>query len=178
MKIKARLKQTTLRGLKSLERLASRLSHPKHARETSSSTVATTATTDTTATAGTVATTGTAVSATTVTPNEAVNVPSKPEPEPEMDYSQEVPHSEHLVVQGTEPFNAEPTAAALVEFPITPEELVYCRNHGPVLELDEDTYTVAVHGTDVSAPPRKFTLQELRTTFPRAEVVAALQVSF
>ena len=93
-----------------------------------------------------------------------------------MDYSQEIPHSEHLVVQGTEPFNAEPTAAALVEFPITPEELVYCRNHGPVLELDEDTYTIVVHGADPSAQPRTFTLAELRDNFPRAEVVAALQV--
>ena len=97
-----------------------------------------------------------------------------------MDYSQEVPHSNHLVVQGTEPFNAEPTAAALVEFPITPEELVYCRNHGPVLELDEDTYTVSIQGVGPNATPapRTFTLDELRDAFPRAEVVAALQVRF
>ena len=90
-----------------------------------------------------------------------------------MDYSDEVPHSDHLVVQGTEPFNAEPTAAALVEFPITPDELVYCRNHGPVLDLDESTYTINVHGLQGS---RAFTLEELRGSFPRVEVVSALQV--
>lgn len=90
-----------------------------------------------------------------------------------MDYSQEVPHSDHLVVRGTEPFNAEPPAAALVEFPITPEDLVYCRNHGPVLDLDESTYTIEVHGLQGS---RSHTLKGLRKSFPRVEVVAALQV--
>ena len=90
-----------------------------------------------------------------------------------MDYSQEVPHSQHLVVRGTEPFNAEPTAAALVEFPITPEDLVYCRNHGPVLDLDESTYTIQVNGFQGS---RSFTVEELREAFSRVEVVAALQV--
>ncbi|KAI0749275.1 molybdopterin binding oxidoreductase [Daedaleopsis nitida] len=89
-----------------------------------------------------------------------------------MDYTEEVPHSHHLVVQGTEPFNAEPTAAALVEFPITPEELVYCRNHSPVLDLDESTYTIEVNGIQGL---RSFTLEELRNSFPRVEVVAALQ---
>lgn len=90
-----------------------------------------------------------------------------------MDYSDEVPHSDHLIVQGTEPFNAEPTAAALVQFPITPEELIYCRNHGPVLDLDDATYTIEVHGVQAS---RTFTVQDLRESFPRVEVVAALQV--
>ena len=91
----------------------------------------------------------------------------------DMDYSEEVPHSEHLVVRGTEPFNAEPTAAALVEFPITPEELVYCRNHGPVLDIDESTWSIQVNSSEGS---HSFTLEELRTNFPRVEVVAALQV--
>ena len=53
-----------------------------------------------------------------------------------MDYSNEVPHSELLLVRGKEPFNAEPKASALVEFAITPDDLVYCRNHGPVEDLD------------------------------------------
>ena len=46
-----------------------------------------------------------------------------------MDFSQEGAHSSRLIVQGGKPFNAEPHAADLVEFPYTPEELVYCRNH-------------------------------------------------
>ncbi len=91
----------------------------------------------------------------------------------EMDYSEEVSHSDHLIIRGTEPFNAEPTAAALVEFPITPEDLVYCRNHGPVLDLDDSTYAIEVHGPQGS---RAFTVEELRESFPCVEVVAALQV--
>lgn len=90
-----------------------------------------------------------------------------------MDYSCEVSHSNHLLVRGTEPFNAEPTAAALVEFPLTPEELIYCRNHGPVLEDNEDTFTITV---DTGRARRTLTLKELRTEFEGVEVVAAMQV--
>ena len=90
-----------------------------------------------------------------------------------MDFSEEVPHSDLLIVRGTEPYNAEPSAAALVEFPITPEDLIYCRNHSPVLDLDESTYTVDIHGAEGT---KSFTVEELRTNFARVEVVAALQV--
>lgn len=91
-----------------------------------------------------------------------------------MDYSQEPPHSGLLIVKGTEPFNAEPDISALVEFKYTPEDLIYCRNHGPVREIPEENYTININGnlpTEI-----RFTIQELRATFPRAEVVAALQV--
>ncbi|CDO71801.1 hypothetical protein BN946_scf184939.g25 [Trametes cinnabarina] len=89
-----------------------------------------------------------------------------------MDYSDEVSHSDLLIVRAEQPFNAEPTAAALVEFPITPEDLIYCRNHGPVLEYDDETSTLQVDGVRGS---RIFTMKELREEFPRVEVVAALQ---
>ncbi|OBZ71999.1 Sulfite oxidase [Grifola frondosa] len=85
----------------------------------------------------------------------------------------EVPHSNHLVVRGIDPFNAEPKASALVEFALTPENLVYCRNHGPVLDLDEDTYTVRITGAVNTE--RTFTMTELRASFPKTEVVATLQ---
>ena len=47
-----------------------------------------------------------------------------------MDYSREVTHTQPLLVRGREPFNAEPPAGTLVEFKYTPEDLIYCRNHG------------------------------------------------
>lgn len=47
----------------------------------------------------------------------------------EMDYSVEPLHSKRLIVQGAQPFNAEPSVRALVQQGITPDELVYCRNH-------------------------------------------------
>ncbi|KAI9000480.1 molybdopterin binding oxidoreductase [Trametes punicea] len=89
-----------------------------------------------------------------------------------MDYSNEVPHSDLLIVRAQEPYNAEPSAAALVEFPITPEELVYCRNHGPVLEYNDETFILRVDGTQGS---RTFTMKELKEAFSRVEIVAALQ---
>lgn len=90
-----------------------------------------------------------------------------------MDYTQEPVHSELLSIQAKEPFNAEPTAAALSEFPITPEDLVYCRNHGPVREFDEATYKVKVGGLVKTA--RVWTLSELKASFPKKEVVSVLQ---
>ncbi|KAF8650996.1 hypothetical protein AX16_004982 [Volvariella volvacea WC 439] len=87
-------------------------------------------------------------------------------------YSKEPRHSPLLTVQTTEPFNAEPPASALVAFQITPEDLVYCRNHGPVREFDEDTYTVSVNSGERAVV---FSAQDLQATFPKHEVVAALQ---
>ncbi len=63
-----------------------------------------------------------------------------------MDYTAEPTHSDRLDIQQAQPFNAEPSAADLVEFSLTPEELVYCRNHGPVLHFDEETYFVTFKG--------------------------------
>ncbi|KAJ3716182.1 Oxidoreductase, molybdopterin-binding domain-containing protein [Lentinula raphanica] len=90
-----------------------------------------------------------------------------------MDYSLEPPHSDKLFVQAQKPFNAEPPAAALVEFAYTPEELVYCRNHGPVREFEEDEYRISIKGAvekDLS-----ISLPQLKSSFPKARVVAALQ---
>lgn len=89
-----------------------------------------------------------------------------------MDYSNEPPHSPLLDIQEKRPFNAEPSAAALVEFPLTPEDLVYCRNHGPVREFD-DTYQLTVK-TDKNEDI-KFSVSQLTTLFPKAQIVAVLQ---
>lgn len=91
-----------------------------------------------------------------------------------MDYDNEPTHSELLVIQGKEPFNAEPTASSLVEFQLTPEELVYCRNHGPVREFDEDDYFVAIKGG--VGREMRLSITEIKTDFPKTRVVAALQV--
>lgn len=91
-----------------------------------------------------------------------------------MDYSDEPTHSNLLLVQGTQPFNAEPKASALVEFHITPEELFYCRNHGPVKEFEEDEHFISVNGGVEREV--KFSVTELRAKFPEVQIVAALQV--
>lgn len=99
-----------------------------------------------------------------------------PTPMP-MIYSDEPPHSKLLDVQAHEPYNAEPTAAALCEFPVTPEDLVYCRNHGPVREFEEGAYRLKVGGLVKQA--MDVGVQELRSglgAWGRKDVVAALQV--
>jgi sulfite oxidase len=81
-----------------------------------------------------------------------------------------------LNIQAKEPFNAEPSAASLVEFPITPEDLVYCRNHGPVREFDADSYMVLVDG--FVKREMELRVDELKNPrWRKREVVAALQVS-
>ncbi|TDL25781.1 molybdopterin binding oxidoreductase [Rickenella mellea] len=90
-----------------------------------------------------------------------------------MDYSREVEHHQHVIVRGRQPFNAEPHGAALVEFKYTPEELMYCRNHGPVEDVDEDTYAVTVDGQIPNV--QELTIKTLRREFTANSVVAALQ---
>lgn len=90
-----------------------------------------------------------------------------------MDYSSEPEHSSLLLIRGKEPFNAEPTAAALVEFPLTPEDLVYCRNHGPVREFDPESYTVAFKGIGNEF---KLSINDIKSLFTKVETVAVLQV--
>ncbi|KAF8207555.1 Oxidoreductase, molybdopterin-binding domain-containing protein [Mycena galopus ATCC 62051] len=89
-----------------------------------------------------------------------------------MDYSDEPQRSDLLTIQGTEPFNAEPPACALVEFEQTPEDLVYCRNHSPVCEYPEESYFLTVKCGD--AVILRISVPELRS-LPKAEVVAVLQ---
>ncbi|KAF8962694.1 Oxidoreductase, molybdopterin-binding domain-containing protein [Flammula alnicola] len=90
-----------------------------------------------------------------------------------MDYTCEPSHSSLLNVQEKEPFNAEPSAADLVEFSLTPEDLVYCRNHGPVRQFDQDTYSLTIKGGDKGEI--RLSLHDLKSTFPITRVVAALQ---
>ena len=91
-----------------------------------------------------------------------------------MDYSTEPEHSNLLNIQEKQPFNAEPTAASLVEFSITPEDLVYCRNHGPVREFDEEGYYLELKGGLKGY--LRLGMRELRELFDPVDVVAALQV--
>lgn len=90
-----------------------------------------------------------------------------------MNFSSEPPHSSRLVVRGKEPFNAEPTAATLVEFPLTPDDLVFCRNHGPIREFDPDSYTVSFKGIEKDA---ELSMSHIRSLFTKVEVVSVLQV--
>ena len=71
------------------------------------------------------------------------------------------------------PFNAEPPPALLADEFLTPNELFFVRNHLPVPTVDPETYFL-----EVVAPGReavRFTLNDLKTKFPKHKVVATLQ---
>ncbi|XP_061991931.1 sulfite oxidase-like isoform X2 [Rosa rugosa] len=52
-------------------------------------------------------------------------------------YSEEPPRHPSLVVNSQEPFNAEPPRSALIASYVTPVDLFYKRNHGPIPVLDD-----------------------------------------
>jgi sulfite oxidase len=76
-------------------------------------------------------------------------------------------------VHGDEPFNAEPARAALAEDALTPVDVFYSRNHGPIPDVDPDGWRLTVDGR--VDHPLTLSLADLRERFPRREVVATLQ---
>jgi sulfite oxidase len=71
------------------------------------------------------------------------------------------------------PLNAEPTPAALDRRPLTPLETFYCRNHGPIQQIDPDTWRLEVVG--LVDRPLSLSLPELQHQFAHRTVVATLQ---
>ena len=76
-------------------------------------------------------------------------------------------------VHGQEPFNAEPSRAALAENLVTPVETFYSRNHGPIPEIDPAQWRLTVGGQ--VGRPLTLSLRDLQRRFPHREVVATLQ---
>ncbi|OHV36014.1 MULTISPECIES: sulfite oxidase [Pseudofrankia] len=77
-----------------------------------------------------------------------------------------------MIVYEEEPFNAEPPAAALADRPVTPLDTFYSRNHGPILQIDPDSWRLRVDG--VVRRPLVLSLAQLRARFPERTVVATL----
>uniref|UniRef100_A0A7S2YTY0 sulfite oxidase n=1 Tax=Entomoneis paludosa TaxID=265537 RepID=A0A7S2YTY0_9STRA len=71
------------------------------------------------------------------------------------------------------PFNGEPRIELLTNDYITPNELFYVRNHLAVPEIDPEEYVLIVKGKGIKK--HKFTLEDLKTKFPKHEVVTTLQ---
>src|SRR5947209_16037735 len=51
-----------------------------------------------------------------------------------------------MVVHDKEPFNAEPPPAALAGSPLTPIEVFYSRNHGPIPDLEPASWRLRIDG--------------------------------
>jgi sulfite oxidase len=76
------------------------------------------------------------------------------------------------IVHEADPYNAEPSRAALDGLPITPLDVLYGRNHGRIPQVDADTWQLDVGG--LVQTPLTLTLAELRHRFPQHSVVATL----
>jgi DMSO/TMAO reductase YedYZ molybdopterin-dependent catalytic subunit len=71
------------------------------------------------------------------------------------------------------PFCGEPRIELLTRDYITPNELFYVRNHLAVPVIDPEKYVLIVKGKGVKK--HKFTLNDLKTKFPKHEVHTTLQ---
>ena len=94
---------------------------------------------------------------------------------PSLDFSNDPKNRpKTLHIHQKEPFNAEPEdLAEFIKHYITPTNLVYGRNHGPIPDIKEDEYVLTVDG--VVKDKLKLTLSDLKA-MPKVNVVAALQV--
>ncbi|XP_068665183.1 sulfite oxidase [Aristolochia californica] len=89
------------------------------------------------------------------------------------DYSREPPRHPALKINAKEPFNAEPPRSALVSSYITPVDMFYKRNHGPIPTVDDiERYHVSVEG--LVEQPKQFYMADIRA-LPKYHVTATLQ---
>nr|KJB11668.1 hypothetical protein B456_001G270800 [Gossypium raimondii] len=89
------------------------------------------------------------------------------------DYSQEPSRHPCLHINAKEPFNAEPPRSALVSSYVTPVELFFKRNHGPIPLVDDiERYCVDINGLIES--PKKLYFRDIRM-LPKYNVTATLQ---
>ena len=79
-----------------------------------------------------------------------------------------------LHVHQSEPFNAEPEdLTEFINHFVTPTNLVFCRNHGPIPDIKEDEHIVIVNG--LVEHPLRLTLSDIMH-MPKTDIVAAIQV--
>ncbi|XP_010250746.1 PREDICTED: sulfite oxidase isoform X2 [Nelumbo nucifera] len=88
-------------------------------------------------------------------------------------YSQEPSRHPCLIINAKEPFNAEPPRSALVSSYITPIDLFYKRNHGPIPLVDDiERYSVSICG--LLGNPKDLFMNDIRK-LPKYNVTATLQ---
>jgi sulfite oxidase len=78
-----------------------------------------------------------------------------------------------MLVHEADPFNAEPSSAALAAGFLTPVDTFYSRNHGPVPEIDRATWRLAITG--MVDRELELSVEDLQTQFETCTVTATLQ---
>ena len=87
-------------------------------------------------------------------------------------YAYEPKRHPALVVNSSEPFNAEPPSALLMTDFITPNDIFFVRNHLPVPTIDITKYKLEIQSrTGVS----QLSLEELKTKFKSVDVTTTIQ---
>ncbi|XP_050232739.1 sulfite oxidase [Mercurialis annua] len=89
------------------------------------------------------------------------------------DYSQEPLRHPSLKINSKQPFNAEPPRSVLADSYVTPVELFYKRNHGPIPVVDDiERYSVSFCG--LIEKPKELFMKDIRK-LPKYNVAATLQ---
>ncbi|XP_058766571.1 sulfite oxidase-like isoform X1 [Vicia villosa] len=89
------------------------------------------------------------------------------------DYSKEPIRHHSLQINSKEPFNAEPQRSALISSYLTPADLFYKRNHGPIPIVDDiEKYYVSISG--LIENPKQLFMEDIRI-LPKYNVTATLQ---
>lgn len=78
-----------------------------------------------------------------------------------------------MVVHEQDPYNAEPSRAALAEHVITPVDTFYGRNHGTMPAIDPEAWRLRIDG--MVERPLELSLADLKGRFTHHEVIATLQ---
>lgn len=80
-----------------------------------------------------------------------------------------------LRINNLKPFNAEPPPEILTESYITPNVFFYKRNHLPVPQIDPATYQLKIAIEGPNGGELAFSLDDLKTKFPKHTVTATIQ---
>ncbi|KAF9329617.1 hypothetical protein BG006_007340, partial [Podila minutissima] len=102
-----------------------------------------------------------------------------------LDYSHE-PHQNlaRFIVHAATPLNAEPQLPLLVEKYITPTDVFFKRNHGPIPDIHAEEHTVFIgvkqnpqyyHEASPPVEWRALNMTDIMTKWPKATITASIQ---
>ncbi|KAF9915562.1 hypothetical protein BX616_005878, partial [Lobosporangium transversale] len=112
----------------------------------------------------------------TVVPPEKIRIP-----EDQLDYSHEPTWDQsNLLVHCDKPFNAEPSLPALINAgEITPTEIFFKRNHGPIPDISQIQHRVYIGLQDGERHQginwQSLSMNDIMTRWPKVTVTATLQ---
>lgn len=111
-----------------------------------------------------------------LSPEDAIIVKNESQFEDAYKDDPERPKATEMRIPSTKPWNMEPPLRALVNDFLTPNDLFFVRNHNPVPSVDIEDYVLEIEANeDAGTKELKLTLADLKTKFPRHEVISALQ---